>query len=421
MQYDENEDVNDPQILLKKLHDYYNPRKNEVLESFRFWNIEKVSSCDVFIMQLRAQAEKCNFKEKDRMIRDKIIFAVEKRLQERLLNHDDLTLKKCIEICQTYKQTAKGLAEINKETVVKIDKIEQKKNDNRNKLIDCWFCGGRHAVNRTACPAWGKNCNKCKGKNHFAVKFVENHYQCLLGRKTCQSLSLITLNEDRFISQVNTMDRHLGDLGETSLTINENIALVVSPCCNIPFAFQKKVEAEIETLVKRKILIPVNEPTDWVSQMAVVQKPNGDLRICIEPRHLNTALKREHFKLPTLEAVMPQFLNAKIFSKLDVKEAYWHVRLDEKSSLLTTMITPYGRYRWSRLPFGLSVSGEIFQKKLTEALLGLEGCINVADDIVIVGCGQSKEEAEKDHSDKLKRLRERCKEKCIKSNETKTV
>ncbi|KAI8733312.1 Retrovirus-related Pol polyprotein [Biomphalaria glabrata] len=517
LQHDENEDVNDPQILLKKLHDYYNPRKNEVLESFRFWNIEKVSSCDVFITQLRAQAEKCNFKEKDRMIRDKIIFAVEKRLQERLLNHDDLTLKKCIEICQTYEQTAKGLAEINKETVVKIDKIEQKKNDNRNNLIDCWFCGGRHAVNRTACPAWGKNCNKCKGKNHFAVKcktknkihmhnamdefdqeeqlnsinvlninrdrmtalfminsqqirfqldtgadvniiykkyvkktqikksvqtltmwnnsklknegtanlvitnpknkknylvtftVVENHYQCLLGRKTCQSLSLITLNEDRFISQVNTMDCHLGDLGETSLTINENIAPVVSPCRNIPFAFQKKVEAEIETLVKRKILIPVNEPTDWVSQMAVVQKPNGDLRICIEPRHLNTALKREHFKLPTLEAVMPQFLNAKIFSKLDVKEAYWHVRLDEKSSLLTTMITPYGRYRWSRLPFGLSVIGEIFQKKLTEALLGLEGCINVADDIVIVGCGQSKEEAEKDHSDKLKRLRERCK------------
>ncbi|KAI8728135.1 RNA-directed DNA polymerase [Biomphalaria glabrata] len=114
---------------------------------------------------------------------------------------------------------------------------------------------------------------------------------------------------------------------------------------------------------------------------------------------------------------MPQFLNAKIFSKLDVKEAYWHVRLDEKSSLLTTMITPYGRYRWSRLPFGLSVSGEIFQKKLTKALLGLEGCINVADDIVIVGCGQFKEEAEKDHSDKLRRLRE----KHIKSNETKTV
>ncbi|XP_055890320.1 uncharacterized protein LOC129927122 [Biomphalaria glabrata] len=56
------------------------------------------------------------------------------------------------------------------------------------------------------------------------------------------------------------------------------------------------------------------------------------------------------------------------------------------------MITPYGRYRWSRLPFGLSVSGEIFQKKLTEALLGLERCINVADDIVIVGCVEKQDQ-----------------------------
>lgn len=204
LQHDENEDVNDPQILLKKLHDYYNPRKNEVLESFRFWNIEKVSSCDVFITQLRAQAEKCNFKEKDRMIRDKIIFAVEKRLQERLLNHDDLTLKKCIEICQTYKQTAKGLAEINKETVVKIDKIEQKKNDNRNNLIDCWFCGGRHAVNRTACPAWGKNCNKCKGKNHFAVKcktknkiHMHNAMDEFDQEEQLNSINVLNINRDR--------------------------------------------------------------------------------------------------------------------------------------------------------------------------------------------------------------------------------
>uniref|UniRef100_A0A2C9M3C4 Reverse transcriptase domain-containing protein n=1 Tax=Biomphalaria glabrata TaxID=6526 RepID=A0A2C9M3C4_BIOGL len=81
----------------------------------------------------------------------------------------------------------------------------------------------------------------------------------------------------------------------------------------------------------------------------------------------------------------------KIFSKLDIKEAYWHVLLDEKSSLPTTRITPYGRYRWSRLTFGLSVSREIFQKKLTEALLGLEGCINVVDDIMIVGCGMADE------------------------------
>ena len=63
------------------------------------------------------------------------------------------------------------------------------------------------------------------------------------------------------------------------------------------------------------------------------------------------------------------------------------------------MITPCGRFRWARLPFGLSVSSEIFQKRLTEALGGLKGVICVADDIIVIGRGDTQAEAEKDHSE----------------------
>ena len=80
--------------------------------------------------------------------------------------------------------------------------------------------------------------------------------------------------------------------------------------------------------------------------MAVVHKPNGKLRICIGPEPLNAALKREHYRLPVLDDMLPKLKDAKIFSKLDVKEAYWHVRLDEASSKPTTMITAFGRYMW---------------------------------------------------------------------------
>lgn len=96
--------------------------------------------------------------------------------------------------------------------------------------------------------------------------------------------------------------------------------------------------------------------------MAVAHKPDRKLRICIGPKPLNAALKREHYQLPVLDDVLP-----KIFSKLDVKEAYWHVRLDEASSKLTTMITRFDRYMRKRLPFGLKVSSEIFQRKIDEA------------------------------------------------------
>ena len=81
------------------------------------------------------------------------------------------------------------------------------------------------------------------------------------------------------------------------------------------------------------------------------EESDGSLRICIDPQPLYAVSMREHFKMPTLDDVLPSLYNAIDFTKLDVKEAFWHVRLDEQSSLLTTMITPFGRFRWARLPF----------------------------------------------------------------------
>ena len=66
----------------------------------------------------------------------------------------------------------------------------------------------------------------------------------------------------------------------------------------------------------------MTEPTEWVSQMAVVHKPNGKLCVCIDPQPLNAAFKREHYRLPVLDDVLPKLKDAKIFSKLDVKDAY---------------------------------------------------------------------------------------------------
>ena len=120
-----------------------------------------------------------------------------------------------------------------------------------------------------------------------------------------------------------------------------------------------------------------------------------------------------------LDDVLPKLEDAKIFSKLDVKEAYWRVRLDEASSKLTTMITPFGRYMWKRLPFGLKVSSEIFQHKIDEALGDLDGVFNIVDDVVIVGCGNSDAEAQSDNQQKLAVTLKRCAEKNIILNEDK--
>ena len=178
---------------------------------------------------------------------------------------------------------------------------------------------------------------------------VQNGFTNLLGLKTIQELRFITINKDCFISQIKAPQ--LSDLGEAILRIDENAQPKVLPSSKIPLAIEGFVKEELDRLVEKGVLVPVTEPTVWVSQMAVVRKPSGKLRICIDPQPLNAALEREHYKLPVFDDVLPKLKDAKVFSKLDVREAYWHVRLDEESSKMTTIITSSGRYRWKRLPF----------------------------------------------------------------------
>ena len=98
-------------------------------------------------------------------------------------------------------------------------------------------------------------------------------------------------------------------------------------------------------------------------------KSDGSLCLCIDPQALNKALRREVYPLPTVDDVLPEMAKAKVFSRFDVKSAFWYCKLDEESRDLTTFATPYGRFRCIRMPFGLKVSSEIFQKKFNEAFL----------------------------------------------------
>ena len=136
-------------------------------------------------------------------------------------------------------------------------------------------------------------------------------------------------------------------------------------------------------------------------------KKSGALRICIDPRPLNKAPKRERYQLPVLDDILPELSKAKLFSTVNLRSGYWHCNLDEESSLLTTFATPFGKYRWRRLPFGLSVSSEIFQKRVNQTLEGLEGVLDITDDILIYGVGNTEEEANLDHDRKLLKFLER--------------
>ena len=81
-----------------------------------------------------------------------------------------------------------------------------------------------------------------------------------------------------------------------------------------------KVKAELDNLTDQNVITPIQDPTDWVSNLVVTMKKNGDLRVCLDPQCLNKALKREHFRLPVLDDILSELSNAKLFSTLDVKK-----------------------------------------------------------------------------------------------------
>ena len=152
------------------------------------------------------------------------------------------------------------------------------------------------------------------------------------------------------------------------------------------------------------VIRKVQEPTEWCSGMVVIPKPNGTVRICVDLTKLNKAVCRERHMLPSVEETLAQLGDAKLFSKLDTNSGFWQVKLDKSSSLLTTFITPFGRYCFNRLPFGITSAPEYFQKKMSAILSGEEGVICLMDDILIYG--KNNEEHQQRLEKVLDKLRE---------------
>ena len=117
--------------------------------------------------------------------------------------------------------------------------------------------------------------------------------------------------------------------------------------------------------------------------------------------------------------VLPKMTNAKVFSTVDAKSAFWMLKLDEELSYLTTFETPFGRFRWLRCCYRINAAPEIFQARMHAALSGLKGVHCIADDILVAGSGDTVAEAKRDHDKNLLALLERCRQKGIKLNRAK--
>lgn len=162
-----------------------------------------------------------------------------------------------------------------------------------------------------------------------------------------------------------------------------------------------------------QVIQKVTKPTEWVNSVVVTVKSSGQLRICLDPRNLNNCIMREHYPLKSIDEIRSQLKGAACFTHLDAFSGFWMIKLDEYSSDLCTFQTPFGRYRYLRLPYGISASSEIFQRIMMNLFGDLEGVLIFIDDILVHGPNESV------HNERLHKVMQRARQVNLKFNKSK--
>ena len=102
--------------------------------------------------------------------------------------------------------------------------------------------------------------------------------------------------------------------------------LRLQSCLSVVYlTLKESLKEELARLEKAYVIKREEEPIDWVSSLVVTEKSNGKLRVCIDPRHLNKALKRSHYPLPAIEDILPELADVKVFSNADLKDGFLQI------------------------------------------------------------------------------------------------
>ena len=168
-------------------------------------------------------------------------------------------------------------------------------------------------------------------------------------------------------------------------------------CRPVPVHLKDAFKQEIDRMLNAGVLKLVQEATPWINSFVLIESTDKQgkpkLCICLDPMNLNKVIIRELYHFKTPEDIAHLLADSTVMTVLDCKKGYWHQELDEASLYLTTFNMEFGRYQYTVMPFGATVAGNVFQRKLDQCFGHLQNVIVIADDIMVIG----KQPNHKDH------------------------
>ncbi|XP_055645151.1 uncharacterized protein K02A2.6-like [Toxorhynchites rutilus septentrionalis] len=229
---------------------------------------------------------------------------------------------------------------------------------------------------------------------------IRGGQQALLGKVTDCQLGLLRVGLPSVIregvNQINT-DKQFPKIKDFKLMlpIDRSIPPVIQPLRRCPIPILEKVKEKLDELLQMEIIEKVTKPSSWVSPLVLIMKDGGEPRLCLDMRRANQAVQRLNHPLPVFEDLLPRFNGAKFFITLDIKQAFHQVELAEESRDITTFITNWGLFRYTRLLFGINYAPEFFQHLMESILAGCPNTVVFIDDIM-------GGETEKEHDNAVK-------------------
>lgn len=261
----------------------------------------------------------------------------------------------------------------------------------------------------------GEDENKPSMNAEFFV--IKGAKRALLGEETASRLKLLRTGREvsHAVDNINAVQEEFPSIPGrlVKFEIDESVTPKRRLHYRVPASLEKQVNERLQEMEQQGIIEEAGEAPDWVAPMEVVMKGANDFRIVIDMREANKAIKRQPYPIPTIEQYRVKLRNAHFLSKLDLKNAFFHLKLHKDSKKYTTFMTSRGPMRYRRLMFGVNAAPEAFQRAMTEILTGCEGTINYLDDILIFA------ETQKKHDERLTKVLKRLKENNLTLNEKK--